>query len=360
MEIEVANPLNRVVVAAPETEEDHKPDGYGPLRDTVLKLEGHGAAVNGLAWHPVEPLLASASFDKTVYLWQTSDPGCPAVSVLRGHTSSVTGVSFIGNGGVLTTSSADKTLAVYDAVTGDRLKILRGHTSHVNSVRGRDVHGGSDDVFLTGNPAEPYLILSGANDCSARVWDSRNWRRGSEIVLAHDYQVLDALFGEDQHIIYSSGIDPRIYTWDARKPDTPVEFMNGHTDIVTGLAISTLHSHVATHSADGRVGIWDVRPFIGESGHGSRLERFLGGCSHGFEQNLMRPGWDLGGARVAAGTADGVVHVWDADDGELICSLGGHQGAVTDVSFSPVVDTLLASASLDNTILLGHIPSSFS
>jgi Prp8 binding protein len=344
-----------VVVAAPDVGQD---DVFcsGPKPDVLLKLVGHEAAVNGLCWHPTEPMLASASFDKTALLWDTDNPEAPAVAALKGHSSSLTAVAFAGIGGsFVVTASADKTAAIYDTVTAQRIRCLRGHTSHITSVDAKTSNGGGGC---------DYLLATGSNDRTTKVWDSRNRRRGAELVLSHEYQVLDVRFGISSDancsstFIYTSGVDPRVYIWDMRNANAPVNFLEGHTDLVTGISVSRLGSHLASHGADGRVGVWDVRPFVG-GGDKKRLGLCLVGCAHGFEQNLQRPDWDKGGMRIAAGSADGSVLVWDADDGELLCKLGGHKGCVNDVRFSPTVDTLLASASSDASILLGHIPANY-
>ena len=56
------------------------------------------------------------------------------------------------------------------------------------------------------------------------------------------------------------------------------------------------------------------------------------------------------GKYVAAGSDDAKVRVWDAETGEIIHTLKGHQDAVFDVSFSPD-GSILASGSNDETAI---------
>lgn len=340
-----------VVVAAPAVGDGDDPASalVGPPQDTLLRLDGHGAAVTGLAWHPSQPVLASASFDKTALIWDAAVEDAPAVASLTGHASSLTAIAFAGvSGEYVVTASADKTGAVYDAVTAQRVRVLKGHTSHVNAV-----DGGTRVGERASSMDAPYLVVTGSNDRSARVWDLRSRRIST--TLQNRYQILDVAFGMDDWTLFVSGIDPRVQMFDTRKPDAPVRYLEAHGEMVTGLAVSPLGTHLATNGADGRIGLWDVQPFVG--GDGERLQRALDTDGHGFEDNLMRLGWDRCGTRIAAGAVDGTVIVWDADDGEMLYRLTGHSGCVTDVRFSPLVDTLVASSSSDNSIMLGHLPS---
>lgn len=52
---------------------------------------------------------------------------------------------------------------------------------------------------------------------------------------------------------------------------------------------------------------------------------------HNFEKQLLRCSWSRDGRRVAAGSADRTVCVWDAADAKLLYKLPGHQGTVLQV-----------------------------
>jgi WD40 repeat protein len=110
-----------VVVAVPDVEQDHT-TRMGPATGVLLKLDGH--EVNGLCWHSNVPVLASASFDKVALIWDTGHPEAHAAAALKGHTSSLTAITFLGKDGWLpsrssakssfvVTSSAGKIAAVY-------------------------------------------------------------------------------------------------------------------------------------------------------------------------------------------------------------------------------------------------------
>ena len=60
------------------------------------------------------------------------------------------------------------------------------------------------------------------------------------------------------------------------------------------------------------------------------------------------------GEKVACGSADQIVHVWDVASTEELYYLPGHKGAVTEVDFHPK-EPILASSSSDTTVYLGEI-----
>lgn len=103
---------------------------------------------------------------------------CENLSVLTGHSNAVTEMHFSTDGNNLFTSSADKTLGIWDVIMGTRIKKLKGHTSFVNSVRGarRGV----------------TQLCSGSDDSTIRIWDPR--KKGQCHVLNNTYQVTPQIF----------------------------------------------------------------------------------------------------------------------------------------------------------------------
>uniref|UniRef100_UPI0039C72C90 NACHT and WD repeat domain-containing protein n=1 Tax=Scytonema sp. PCC 10023 TaxID=1680591 RepID=UPI0039C72C90 len=85
-------------------------------------LGGHAKQVNGVSFSPDGKMLASASYDNTVKLWDTSTG--KQIKTLKGHTDWVYGVSFSPDGKMLASASRDNTVKLWDTSTGKQIKTL--------------------------------------------------------------------------------------------------------------------------------------------------------------------------------------------------------------------------------------------
>ena len=74
----------------------------------LQKLEGHTHFVNSVAFSPDGSILASASYDNTVRLWNATTG--QEVQTLKGHTGMVKAVAFSPDGSVLGSASRDVTV----------------------------------------------------------------------------------------------------------------------------------------------------------------------------------------------------------------------------------------------------------
>lgn len=60
------------------------------------------------------------------------------------------------------------------------------------------------------------------------------------------------------------------------------------------------------------------------------------GAPTGQERNLLKATWDSKGEKIAAGSGDQSVAIWEARTGKLLNKLPGHKGTVNDVRFHPL------------------------
>src|SRR5829696_4984619 len=122
----------------------------------ATQLTGHTNWVNDVAFRPGGELLASASDDRTVRLWDV-ETGKPHGEPLKGHTKWVNDVEFSPDGELLASASADKTVRLWDVATGkQRGEPLYGHSGSVNGV-----------AFSP----DGELLASASNDETVRLWD---------------------------------------------------------------------------------------------------------------------------------------------------------------------------------------------
>ena len=145
-----------------------------------------------------------------------------------------------------------------------------------------------------------------------------------------DFPITAISLSEAGNELFTGGIDNDIKVWDIRKQAVTYSLL-GHTDTVTSLQISPDNSTLLSNSHDSTVRTWNVQPFA----KAERRIRTFDGAPSGQERNLLKATWDPKGEKIAAGSGDQSVAIWDSRTGKLLHKLPGHRGAVNDVRFSP-------------------------
>ncbi|ORY81028.1 WD40-repeat-containing domain protein [Protomyces lactucae-debilis] len=302
------------------------------LKAPIMLLSGHEGFVYACKFSPDGQHLASGSFDRSILLWH-SFGDCDNHSILSGSKNAVLDLAWSGDGRSIYSASSDHDVSTWDVHSGTRLKRHTGHTDVVNAI---DAHRRGTE-----------LLCSGSDDTTIGLWDPRV--KGAVDHYESGYSVTSVAFDSTGSQIFSGGIDEKIKVWDIRKRAVVYE-MTGHGDTITSLALSPDGHSLLSNSMDSTMKTWNVQPFAPEN----RLVATFSGVAHGGEQNLIKACWNKDGSRVASGSADRTVLVWETRRNSLIYKLPGHKGTVNCVDFHPE-QPILASGSTDKTLFLGEL-----
>ncbi|KAJ3206325.1 hypothetical protein HDU82_004559, partial [Entophlyctis luteolus] len=85
-------------------------------------LKGHSGWVRSVAFNHDGSLIASGSYDKTVQIWNPLSGAL--VSQLKGHSDYVNSVAFNHDGALIASGSADKTIRLWNPLSGALVSVL--------------------------------------------------------------------------------------------------------------------------------------------------------------------------------------------------------------------------------------------
>src|SRR6266704_2048339 len=111
----------------------------------------------------------------------------------------------------------------------------------------------------------------------------------------------------------------------------------GHSGRVMGVAWSPDGKRIASGSNDGTVQVWDAA-------NGGHVYTY-----RGHLERVVTVAWSPDGKRIASGSDDGTVQVWDAANGGHVYTYHGHADHVNAVAWSPD-GKRIASGSDDDTV----------
>lgn len=355
---------------------DSSPARSAYLAAQVLLEAGNGVAAKPYLERAAEEFGGTAEFAELVKLARRSRPLRYAGKELRGHSQFVSAVALSADGRWLLSGSDDRTLLLWDVVSGHPIRTLESHEERI--------------ACLAMTP-DGAVAVSGSDDLTLRVWDLQRGR--CEQTLSCEGQVFCvAIAGDGRRAVSSAagsdnflGIDGTIVAlWDLERGRLVRKF-EGHSSAVKALALTPDGRYLATGSDDQTARVWDATT--------GRSIRVLRGHTHNVSsvalsadgKRLLTGSWDrtlrlwdvrtgrclaelcghagiitavcldAEGRIAVSGSWDGSLRVWDLESKRCIRALPGHRGLVTSVALASSAQ-VIASGSWDNTVRLWDLP----
>jgi WD40 repeat protein len=227
----------------------------------IRSFMGHTDVVNSVAFSSDGRYVLTGSWDKTARLWDAVTG--QQIRSFVGHTSWVTSVAFSPDGRSVLTGSEDNTARLWDGDTGQQIRSFEGRTSVVGSVtffpHGRFVRAGliiADAVLSVAFSPDGRFVLTGSRYKAARLWDATTGQQ-IRIFAGHTGEVGSVAFSRDGRFVLTGSDDNTARLWDATTAQQICSF-EGHTSGVGSVAFSPNGQHVLTGSYDTTTRLWDA------------------------------------------------------------------------------------------------------
>ncbi|MFE0101293.1 hypothetical protein [Streptomyces sp. NPDC059009] len=312
-------------------------------------LIGHTGAVYLTSFSPDGKTLATASYDRTVRLWDVRDPRHPRAlgKPLTGHTSWVSSAVFSPDGNTLASTGDDGTVRLWDVRNPRHPRALGG------PVAG---HGGT--IYLLAFSPDGRTLAAAADDRKVHLWDMADPRRPKALgsLTGHSAAVRSVAFSHDGRTLAAGGDDGSIRLWDMADPRRPQRIgtaLTGHTGTVHSVAFNPDGRTLASGGVDDTVRLWDVSD--------PRHAKSLGAPLAGHTGPIWSVAFNPDGSMLAAASADSTASLWNVSDpahpSQVGEPLAGSSGEMYALGFSPD-GKRLATGTGDSKVRLWSIPTS--
>lgn len=228
------------------------------------------------------------------------------VQVLAGHEDRLRDVAVSPDGLRIASSSADRTLRIWDAETGEILFTFPGHAGWVEGI--------------TFSP-DSRFVVSASRDDTVRLWN----------VVGHTGSVNGVAFSHDGKRLATASGDRTVRIWnvEAGRP-TLSRVLSGYDEAVFRVAFSRDGTRLATADFDSEARLWDVAS-------GQEVRRFVG-----HRDQLRDVAFDDSGALLLTASADGTARLWQIDGGSDPVATVSHEGGqVFSAFFDPRGDAFI-------------------
>ena len=168
---------------------------------SIEQYTAHGGPVKGLAVSKNNKLMASASFDYSVVVWDLN-PIKEKITLI-GHDAAVNAVEFSPRNDFLVSGGDDNNILLWS------LNDISNINEEIQPIRLGNHRGKIADLEFS---SDGKFLLSASWDGTVGVWDLKKRQKINSLV-GHKGPVYSVKYSKDNKFIYSSGYDGEIKLW---------------------------------------------------------------------------------------------------------------------------------------------------
>jgi WD40 repeat protein/uncharacterized caspase-like protein len=306
-------------------------------KPVLLTQTGHSGSVTATAFSPDGFIIATASLDKTIILWEAATRR--EIRRLEGHTDGVLALAFSPNGKEIVSGANDGWVIVWDAQTGRELRKTQGHHRNIRALAisrdGSLLAVGGDIPSPSTTAAEIDDTLEILNFSTFKVLKKLDVFRATVATVAfspdgRSFAAAGFMYSHKQNVVR---------LWDVGKWKTK-HTLATHSDRITSLAFSQDSRLLASASKDATIQLTDVQT-------GRKTHTLMG-----HTLAVMSVAFSRDNHFIASGSEDTTVRLWDVSSGQFVEQIKGYGGidfhGSHALAFSPD-GQLLAFASDDSS-----------
>ena len=319
--------------------------------ERIAHFTAHSDWVDAITFSPCGNFLASSSRDKSLRVWDVAQ-GVQKAVYTNFQTSRIAPF-YSTDGALFAIVDGQNTIEVWNMECNEKIQIPELHPrsvdaawfrefpqlalaeTHTSTTPNKKTQIGNIHTFSTLREPDcfpdPVLFLPDGKTLVIRghrtgivLWDVES--KQVRETLLKDTRITSFTVLPSGNILTAHSQDNNIKVWDAEKPDEPIaEFTEtDQVRLIWNIAFAPTGDRLAVGSREGTIYLWD---FIRKE----RLKPLTGHTEH-----IWSVCFSPDGKRLVSGSNDRIARLWDVESGEEIATLPlGEPRTLMEIAFSP-------------------------